>query len=114
MRPIPFAREGSQLTIHVSDQQVITAVAQDRIDGYALSNSDQGRQRVSGNADVTNFSPLLQLAQRRNGFVDDRLNVAELDVMDLEQIEVVGPKAAQRLVKARNNAPRRKSNQSSP
>src|SRR5579864_4782984 len=94
------ARERSQLTIHVGDQQVVAAVAQDGVDGHVLSDADQGWQRVSGDAHVTNFPLLLQLAQYRHGFVDDLLNVAELDVMDLEQIKVVGPKAAQGLVKA--------------
>src|SRR5579862_8074109 len=94
------ARERSQLTIHVGDQQVVAAVAQDGVDGHVLSDADQGRQRVSGNSDVTNFPLLLQLAKCRNGFVDDLLNVTELDIMDLEQVEVVGPKAAQGLVKA--------------
>ncbi len=68
--------------------------------GTASAITDQGLERVAGNADEPGFPLLLYFAHCRDGLVDDLLYIAELNIARLEQIHIVGLKPPQPMLRA--------------
>src|SRR5438552_13472678 len=93
-----------QDVIHVGNHEIVAAVTENSVNRHRLCHPQECLEWVARNADESRFSLLLDLAHRRDSLIDDLFYIAELNVVRLEQIQIVGLKAPQRLANATGNS----------
>src|SRR4030095_14756445 len=82
--------EGSQIYIHVINQKIVAAITKQGVSRRGFRYLHQYFQRITTNANETNFTLFLKLAHGWNSFVDDLIEFSELHVMDMKQVDIVG------------------------
>jgi hypothetical protein len=92
--------ERYQHVVHVGIHQVVAAIAQHAVDGCSGYDVAQHLDGKTRDPDEARLPGLLDFTQRGNGLLNDQSLVAEFDIMDMEDIHVVGLQALQRLIDA--------------
>src|SRR3989442_667310 len=82
----------------------VVAVGKHAIKLRAVEDAFVNFERKAGDADEPHFALLLKLAQRRKRFVNDLVEAAELDVVALDDVEVIQPRAPKALIHAAGHA----------
>ena len=87
--------EAGQHVVHICIDQVVVAIGKDAVDRCRLGHAPQELRWISRDADVARLALLLQLPQGRQGLMENLFHIAELDIVHLKQIDVVGLQPSQ-------------------
>jgi hypothetical protein len=101
MAPTPLLlRYGTTSSAKRVFWQRVLVVAQRAVHGGLVTDETEDLHRVAGEADVADFARALNLAQRRDRFIDDLLHRHELDVVAQHDVEMSAAEPVKRHIHA--------------
>ena len=95
-----FTRKGRESLVEVPDHEVVAGVGKDVIDRSNRGYLSQHVELQATDADVARLAALLHAPGSGDRLFDDLTPVAELNVVDLVEVDVVGAKTPQGFIDA--------------